>query len=127
VLLFFLVPETAYVRPARIQVRPSPSAESDIYLAGHTETRSNLHVPGTTYYEAGNPSQAELVGAWGANERKTSYLQQLAPFQRRRYSDASFLAILIRPLKLLASPMVAWATVIFCSCFNFSCMLQATD
>jgi len=98
-LVLLFVPETAYIRPP-IQERFSIAATqaSDIEKkeldVGHQET---------------SPSPT----AAATNEKKDPYLRTLRFATGKRYSDAPFLKILIRPVVVFWYPAVLWAFLIY--------------
>ena len=102
VLLLFFVPETAYWRPAHL----------DIDMLGKAPSADSLETPPeetTTSEEEKTPQVTD--GPVGVSYKRASYLQRLLPFNGRK-SDESFFKLLIRPLPLFLHPAIAWGCII---------------
>ena len=102
VLLLFFVPETAYRRPAHL----------DIDMLGKAPSEDSLETPpetSTTIAEEKTPTvSSDFVTV---PRKRASYLQRLSPFNGRK-SDESFFKLLIRPLPLFLHPAIAWGCII---------------
>jgi MFS family permease len=114
-LLFFFVPETAYVRAAHLNTDIEletyyPKSQEHLNTDIELETnypKSQEHLSSAKDHSAAVSTTSPTSNPSG----KTSYLKTLSPFNGRK-TDESFLKILIRPFPLFIHPAIIWACLI---------------
>lgn len=111
-MTFFFMPETAYHRTHAINIDTgSHTVELDDdekiteKATEHAEVR--IHNPGHS------------------SETKRSFTRELLPYDGY-WGRVSFWRTLILPFTLLASPMVAWATLLFTTCISWLVLISIT-
>lgn len=110
ILVFFLVPESAYNRPAIFNtdftLEDNVSGLEDS-LEGPNETRA---VPDAGVKELGASSGTELgvSGDSGSEEKKKTFVEELRLYNGR-FSDESFFKLLLAPLVLFLYPATLWS------------------
>ncbi|KAL5326993.1 hypothetical protein ACEPPN_004682 [Leptodophora sp. 'Broadleaf-Isolate-01'] len=100
-LVLLFVPETAYVRTPIQERTRSPSDQIDPEKIGHTMKQKETSI-------TDNTSTEEVT-----TEGKDSYLKSIRFMTGRRYTDAPFWKILVRPAVVLFYPAVLWAFLIY--------------
>jgi Major Facilitator Superfamily len=101
-LVFFFVPETAYIR-APIENR----------LAGvNVQVSDNDNPAAEDEKEAGNTSRLSPINS-ALNEQSDSYLKSLRFMTGKQYTTAPFWKILIRPIVIFWYPGVLWGFLIY--------------
>jgi hypothetical protein len=98
-LVIFFVPETAYIRTPLKERYPIATAQ-----ASDSEKKE---------LDVGQQEVSPSPTPAAANERKDPYLRTLRFTTGKRYSDAPFLKILIRPVIVFFYPAVLWAFLIY--------------
>jgi hypothetical protein len=109
-MTFFFMPETAYHRTNAINIDTGSHAveieeEKVSEKAEHTEVR--VHGPDHS------------------DEPKKTWTRELLPYDGY-WGRVSFWRTLILPFTLLASPMVAWATLLFTTCISWLVLISIT-
>ncbi|KAJ9606177.1 hypothetical protein H2200_009138 [Cladophialophora chaetospira] len=102
ILVFFLVPETAYRRAHSLDLDLLADGDSSSETVGQVQTTA------TKVAEEKHLTSARVNGT---NPRKDSYLKRLLPFNGRK-TDESFFKLLLRPFPLFLHPAVVWACLI---------------
>jgi len=100
-LVLLFVPETAYIRTPVHRGIVNGTDHTDMEKVGHEVTQQEASVTEGT--SARNNS----------TEKKDSYLKSLRFMTGRRYSDAPFWKILLRPAVVFFYPAVLWAFLIY--------------
>ncbi|KAF8863362.1 MFS general substrate transporter [Acephala macrosclerotiorum] len=103
-LVFFLVPETAYRRDARLNTDMASSENIDI----HSKLEATEQVVHRSASETVYVVQPERPAA---HTPSASWFQKLAFFNGRK-TDESFFKLFLRPFPLFAHPAILWACLI---------------
>lgn len=109
ILTFFFMPETAFYRTGALNIdtgRTNVETEKQI-AADHMETSSEKGAVAT-------PIAADST----SNEPKMSFMQEMKPWSGY-VNHVSLMSTMVRPFFLLASPAVAWATLLFTTCISW--------
>lgn len=115
-LVFFFMPETAFHRPAALNIDGGASAgtsmveEDEIALkptktnttTGSQATSTDL---GLTKTKSRSPTRV-------SGEQRISYWKELMPYSGY-WDTASFLSAFVRPFVMWGSPIVLWASFMF--------------
>ncbi|KAK5044653.1 hypothetical protein LTR84_010545 [Exophiala bonariae] len=109
ILTFFFMPETAYHRTGVLNIdtgKTNVETEKSV-AADHLETPSEKGATAT-------PLPADST----ASEPKMSFAQEMRPWSGYVH-HVSLISTMVRPFFLLASPAVAWATLLFTTCISW--------
>ncbi|KAI4098705.1 MAG: hypothetical protein LQ339_006310 [Xanthoria mediterranea] len=110
-LIFFFVPETAFVRPEYQALgRPEGGAavsvneQHDSHVSGESK---DVQTPD----QSGSASLEKQAPYTDPTPPKATFVQSLRPFNGRK-SDANFFKLVLRPFPLFFHPAVLWACLI---------------
>lgn len=128
-MTWLFMPESAYRRTDALDIDTTDQPINQMMLekkAGF-EHQEHIHVspppPPTTATTTGgsgsSPSRATSI------EPRKSFLRELLPYDGY-WDRTSFWRTLVRPFFFLASPMVAWATLLFTTCISWLVLISIT-
>lgn len=100
-LVLFFVPETAYIRPTLRERYAAATASSPVV----DDEKKGLDV--------GQHEMSTSASPPASDEKKVPYLRTLRFTTGKRYSNAPFWKILIRPVVVFWYPAVLWAFLIY--------------
>jgi len=115
--VFFLVPETAFVRNAALntditgttKARPFADESQHGYNSSSELTTVQLDQYGKQQMSTSTQAMpSSTISPSPQPRRSSSYWSTLSPFSGRK-TDDSFLLLLVRPIALFAQPSVFWA------------------
>lgn len=110
-MTLFFMPESAYHR-------------TDVLDIDTTDTPINQKLEKESGFEHEEHIRAGS-GRGSSLGPKKSFLRELLPYDGY-WDDTSFWRTLIRPFFFLASPMVAWATLLFTTCISWLVLISIT-
>lgn len=109
ILTWLFMPETAYHRTGALDI-----------------DTTDKPINQTLEKEAGFEHEEHISSSRGSVHRtKKSFLRELLPYDGY-WDKTSFWRTLIRPFFFLASPMVAWATLLFTTCISWLVLISIT-
>lgn len=106
ILTFFWMPESAFYRTGALNIDTSQH---------NVETEK---MAGADHHETSEKGATATTSEPGASEPKMSWLQEMRPWSGYVH-HISLMDTMIRPFFLLASPAVAWATLLFTTCISW--------
>jgi MFS family permease len=107
ILTFFFMPESAYYRTGALNIDTTQhNVETEKLGVDHMETSEKTPTTVTTTAER------------AASEPKMSWAREMRPWSGYVH-HISLMDTMVRPFFLLASPAVAWATLLFTTCISW--------
>ncbi|CAK7199031.1 hypothetical protein SEUCBS139899_001699 [Sporothrix eucalyptigena] len=128
VALFFLAPETTYVRAKKYDTDVLELLSDELSEAGAASasgSEHNLPKTGADEKTAAVATSDPELGDAGASEQKTTYAQSLRIYNGR-YSDENYFKALIAPFATYMLPGVVWAAYSYGCAVAFSASLSVS-